>query len=74
MHHTTRFWIHRSFPQLIRVHFAQTFIALDRQTAARLFDQPIQRGGKAADRLYSLTTFDKRSRFNQTVQRFRQIG
>ena len=44
-----------------------------RDHGAIAFDQPIQRGGKAADRLFSLTTFDKRTHFNQTVQCFRQI-
>ncbi len=66
--HTTAIRIHRGFPQLIRVHLAQPFIALDRQTTTGLFHQPVQRLLEAGYRLTAFATFDKRVVFDKPTQ------
>lgn len=66
--HATAFRIHGGFPQLLRVHFAQTFIALDREAATGLFHQPVQRLLEAGYRLTTFATFDERIVFDQAAQ------
>src|SRR5450631_527138 len=38
-----RLGIHRGFPELLRIHFAQALVALDRDGAAGLGEEPVQR-------------------------------
>ena len=66
--HATAFRIHGGFPQLFRVHLAQTFIALNRKSSTRLFHQPFQRLLEAGNRLTAFATFNKRIFFHQTAQ------
>ncbi|MNP32929.1 hypothetical protein D3C76_1261350 [compost metagenome] len=66
--HTAAFRIHGGFPQLIRVHLAQTFITLNGEATTGLFHQPLQRLLEAGHRLTALTALDKGIVFDQTAQ------
>ena len=51
--------------QLIRVHLAQPFIALDRPDHDGFFHQPVQRLLEAGHRLAAFAAFDKRVVFDK---------
>jgi hypothetical protein len=41
LQHPPRFWVHRRFPELFRVHLAETFVALDGAPFSRFSEQPL---------------------------------
>ena len=43
LHQAPGLWIDRRVPELARVHLAETLVTLDRLTASRLLEQPVQR-------------------------------
>ena len=60
--------VHRRLPELLGIHLAQALVALDRDAAARLGEQPVERFLERLDRLLLVAALDRRARLDQPLQ------
>ena len=74
MQQSTRFRIHRGFPQLFRIHFAQSLEALDGATFFRLVHEPRLCLRKVGDGAAVIATANLGTRLDEFCELRRQIG
>src|SRR5471032_1665975 len=66
--HATLSWVHGGFPQLIRVHFAQTFVSLNSVTLGAFCHQPIKGFLEFLDLLLAFATLNVSTIVQQGAQ------
>src|SRR3990167_8488819 len=74
LEHAAYFRVHGGFPELIRVHFAETLIALDAMALGAFGHQPGQCILEGADVLLALAALHKGTFFQQAVELIAQGG
>ena len=63
------FWIHRRFPELIRIHFAKTFVTLDTEPVLALIEDRLDQLNRLGLELFLIIGFDLVRRTAQADRR-----